>query len=323
MGVIIAMADNFSLKYYHQIESRKIDWLWYPYIPYGKITIVQGDPGDGKTTFILSLIAKMSKCDKLPLSDVIISGNSIYQNTEDNLADTIKPRLESQGADCSKISFIEKSDSLSLDDDCFEDAITRTGAKLLVLDPIQAFVGDNIDMNRANVMRPRLNRLKEIAERTGCAIVLIGHLNKNSAGRAGYRGLGSIDISAAARSVLIIGKLKEYPDLRFMAQQKNNLAPIGDTLAYTLKDGKVDWIGVFDVTADEVSSGDYAESGGKLQIAQRLITNKLLQGRVALKDIMTLCEDNDISDRTLRRAKANMNIKSIKVKGSWYWLLDK
>lgn len=153
--------DDCSLKYYSDVTSRKIDWLWYPYIPFGKITVIQGDPGEGKTTFVLSLLSIISNGEKLPFSDNRVSGKVIYQNTEDDNSDTIKPRLELHQADCSNICFIEKrSDSLSLDSDELDESVKRINARVLVLDPIQSFLGENIDMNRANVIRPRLNHLK-------------------------------------------------------------------------------------------------------------------------------------------------------------------
>ena len=121
-----------------EIQSQEVSWLWFPFIPYGKLTIVQGDPGDGKTTFILNIAAKLSKGESLdggmnftePL-------NVIYQSAEDGLADTVKPRLEQAEADCEKISVIdEKIKSLSMIDERLEEAVIKTDAKLLILDPI-------------------------------------------------------------------------------------------------------------------------------------------------------------------------------------------
>lgn len=128
--------DDCSLKYYSDVTSRKIDWLWYPYIPFGKITVIQGDPGEGKTTFVLSLLSIISNGEKLPFSDNCVSGKVIYQNTEDDNSDTIKPRLELHQADCTNICFIEKrSDSLSLDSDELAESVKRINARVLVLDP--------------------------------------------------------------------------------------------------------------------------------------------------------------------------------------------
>ena len=142
--------------------------------PYGKLTIIQGDPGDGKTTFILNIAAKLSKGENLdggmnftePL-------NVIYQSAEDGLADTVKPRLEQAGADCEKISVIdEKIKSLSMIDERLEEAVIKTGARLLILDPIQAYLGGGMDMNRANEARDMTKKLAALAEKYQCAIVL-------------------------------------------------------------------------------------------------------------------------------------------------------
>lgn len=315
------MPHEFSLTYLNTIHSREVKWLWYPYIPYGKITIIQGDPGDGKTTFILSLIAGLTRTGYLPCSKEKLFCKAIYQNTEDDLADTIKPRLERHGADCSKVCFINKSEQLLLDDDCLETAIIESQAKLLVLDPLQAFVGENIDMNRANSIRPRLSKLKCIAEKTGCAIVIIGHLNKKAGGKLDYRGLGSIDIQAAARSVILIGKHEEFPNFRFVAQQKNNLAPLGKTLGFTLKDGVVKWLGQFPISAEELATGECFNKKSKERIATKIIANSLVHGRMPSDLIFKRCADEGISERTVNNAKKKMSIRAIRKEQVWYWEL--
>lgn len=311
---------DVSLTYYKDVVSRNINWLWYPYIPFGKITIVQGDPGEGKTTFILSILSILSNGEKLPCSDTVIRGNAIYQNTEDDNEDTIKPRLERHGADCSKICFITKAKgNVSLDDD-LKKAVIEANAKMLVLDPIQSFLGENIDMNRANSVRPRMNMLKEIAESTGCAVVLIGHLNKNSSGKANYRGLGSIDFSAAARSILTIGRPIDNPNIRVMVQQKNNLAPVGESLGFSLCDGKVSWIGPYDISAEELFSSSPSDKDvSKLTEASILISSILEDGEKSCAEILEAAATAGIGKRTLMAAKANMNIVSVKRQDGWYW----
>lgn len=314
------MADDFDLKYYKDVESKKIEWLWYPYIPYGKITIIQGDPGEGKTTVVLSIISALSKGEPLPFTDKGFKAVSIYQNAEDDNSDTIKPRLEVHKANCENVCFIEKEDGLLfMDDDSIEQAIRKSNAKLLVLDPIQAYIGDNVDMNRANVIRPRMTKLKETAEKTGCAIVLIGHMNKNSGGKANYRNLGSIDISAAARSVLLVAKQNKSSDIKVLAQLKNNLAPLGTSLSFRFKDGKVEWLSECELTVDELLSG--AGIANKLSIAEDFLSAKLEDGMLLAKEIFDEASELGIGDRTLRKAKANLDVQSIKKDGLWYWKL--
>ena len=314
------MADDFDLKYYKDVESKKIEWLWYPYIPYGKITIIQGDPGEGNTTVVLSIISALSKGEPLPFTDKGFKAVSIYQNAEDDNSDTIKPRLEVHKANCENVCFIEKEDGLLfMDDDSIEQAIRKSNAKLLVLDPIQAYIGDNVDMNRANVIRPRMTKLKETAEKTGCAIVLIGHMNKNSGGKANYRNLGSIDISAAARSVLLVAKQNKSSDIKVLAQLKNNLAPLGTSLSFRFKDGKVEWLSECELTVDELLSG--AGIANKLSIAEDFLSAKLEDGMLLAKEIFDEASVLGIGDRTLRKAKANLDVQSIKKDGLWYWKL--
>lgn len=178
-----------------EIQAEEVKWLWFPMIPYGKLTIVQGDPGDGKTTLILNIAAKLSRGEGLdknmkPTEPM----NIIYQTVEDGLADTVKPRLEMAGADCERIMVIDESEkSLSMIDERLEEAIIKTNAKLLILDPIQAYLGGGMDMNRANEARDMTKKLGALAEKYKCAIVLIGHMNKASGNKAAYRGMGSID----------------------------------------------------------------------------------------------------------------------------------
>ena len=165
-----------------EIKTEEVKWLWYPYIPFGKVTIVQGDPGEGKTTFVLSVIAALTHGETLPECETGLPPmNVIYQTAEDGLADTIKPRLEAVGADCSRVQTINDSQSmLTLTDQRLEEAIRSTDAGLLVLDPLQAYLGSGVDMHRANEIRPIMKKLSAVAERTGCAVVLIGHMNKAS-----------------------------------------------------------------------------------------------------------------------------------------------
>ena len=187
---------NLKLINMEQVEIEKIDWLLYPFIPFGKVTIVQGDPGEGKTTMVLQIIAKLTKgeavlpsgSDESALEEktmVLEPVNVIYQTAEDGLGDTIKPRLLSAGADCSRVMVIDDNDqALTMMDARLEEAIIQTKARLVVLDPIQGFLGTDVDMHRANEIRPLMKRVALLAEKYHCAIILIGHMNKNSNGKA-------------------------------------------------------------------------------------------------------------------------------------------
>jgi hypothetical protein len=305
------------------VEAKEVEWLWFPYIPYGKITIIQGDPGEGKTTFVLRLAALLSKGEKLPCSDDAHEPiNIIYQTAEDGLSDTIKPRLEEAEADCSMINVIDESEiPLSMCDTRIEDAIAKSGAKLIILDPIQAYIGANVDMHRANEIRPVMKRLGEIAEYYSCAIVLIGHMNKSKGSKSTYRGLGSIDFQASARSVLIIGRIKDNPQVRVIAHDKSSLAPEGDSVAFELdKEEGFKWLGQYDITVSDLLSGSVRVN--KSELAAKLITDVLAKGEVKHSIIMEKARAMNISKRVIDEMKMKLSVASNRRKDGWYWQME-
>ena len=307
------------------IEAQEIEWLWYPYIAYGKLAIVQGDPGDGKTTLILNLAAKLTKGEGLDENMKVMEPmNVIYQTAEDGLADTVKPRLLQAGADCEKVLVIDESEkSLSMLDERIEEALIKTGARVLILDPILAYLGSGKDMNRANEVRNMTKRLAALAEKYKCAIILIGHMNKAAGNKAAYRGMGSIDFYAVARSVLLVGRVEGEPNIRAMVQIKNNLAEFGHAKAFRLSEEGFRWLGDYEITADEVLGG-YAPKINKLEQAKDLLRelSKELE-KVESNSIYDMAKEQNISKRTLENAKREMGIRAKRENGSWYWPLDR
>ena len=307
------------------IEAQEIEWLWYPYIAYGKLAIVQGDPGDGKTTLILNLAAKLTKGEGLDENMKVMEPmNVIYQTAEDGLADTVKPRLLQAGADCEKVLVIDESEkSLSMLDERIEEALIKTGARVLILDPIQAYLGSGTDMNRANEVRNMTKRLAALAEKYKCAIILIGHMNKAAGNKAAYRGMGSIDFYAVARSVLLVGRVEGEPNIRAMVQIKNNLAEFGHAKAFRLSEEGFRWLGDYEITVDEVLGG-YAPKINKLEQAKDLLRelSKELE-KVESNSIYDMAKEQNISKRTLENAKREMGIRAKRENGSWYWPLDR
>lgn len=315
------MAD-LKLINMRDVEVESVSWLWYPFIPYGKVTIIQGDPGEGKTTLVLQIIARLTKGESIIDEKEKPPINVIYQTAEDGLADTIKPRLLSADADCSKVLVIDDRDTpLTMRDVRLEQAIVETNAKLVVLDPIQGFLGADVDMHRANEIRPIMKHIAELAEKYKCAIILIGHMNKCSVGKSAYRGLGSIDFQAAARSVLIVGRIKDEPEIRVVCQTKSSLAPEAKAVAFRLNEETgFEWIGELDITADDLLSGTV--KGTKKQAAMDFLENLLADGQISQKEIIKLARQKGVSDKTLRNAKDELKIKSKRVNNQWYWSFD-
>jgi predicted ATP-dependent serine protease len=295
-----------------EIQTQEIEWLWYPFIPYGKLTIIQGDPGDGKTTMVLNLAAKLSKGEQMDEGmDITEPTTVIYQTAEDGLADTVKPRLELAGADCERIVVIDESDkSLSMVDERLEEAILKTKAKLLILDPIQAYLGGGMDMNRANEARDMTKKLGALAEKYKCAIVLIGHMNKASGNKAAYRGMGSIDFFAVARSVLLVGRVEGEPQLRAVVQIKNNLAAFGHPKAFALSEDGFRWMGDYEITADEVLGG-IAPKANKMEQAKRMLRELAeTTNAVQSSEVFEMADEQGISKRTMENAKKELGIRA-------------
>ena len=165
-----------------EITPKEVRWLWYPYIPFGKVTLLQGDPGDGKSKLMLSLAALLSKGAPLPFDDEDEQGEPmtvIYQTTEDDADDTVVPRFNSAGGDGDRLIFIKEDEkSLTFGDDRIREAVEKYNAKLLILDPMSSYIGDTCSMNNANETRAEFNHLIAVAKDTGCAIVIIAHMNK-------------------------------------------------------------------------------------------------------------------------------------------------
>mgnify|MGYP000457773301 CR=1 FL=1 len=310
------------------VELTSVDWLWFPYIPFGKLTIIQGNPGEGKTYFAMRLAAACTNRKPLPGMETLEPFNIIYQTAEDGLGDTVKPRLIEAAADLDRVLVIDEAKrELTLSDERIEKAITQNGARLIILDPIQAYMGEKTDMNRANEVRPMFRRLADVAERTGCAVILIGHLNKAAGGQSAYRGLGSIDFRAAARSVLLIGRVKREPNVRVIVHDKSSLAPEGKPVAFCLDpETGFEWIGEYDITADELLSGAGGNTATKTEQAERLILDLLADGKeLASEDIVKAAAEAGISERTVQNAKRNMGgiLGARRVGGQWYNFIKK
>ena len=311
------MSSNFKLLQYSSVKSKEIDWLWYPYIAYGKLTLLQGDPGNGKS--LLSIIIASTISNGINLFNInnfniTAPRKVIYQNAEDSAEDTISPKLNKLNANQDNILYIENDEFINLEDDSFLKCILENNIKLLILDPIQSFFSKGKSLINVIDVRQVLKNLSKIASDTNCAIILVGHLNKNERGKDLYRGMGSVDFSAVARSILHLKKSENDSRIRIIFQVKNSLAKEGNPIAFRINnDGSIDWLGDYD--EEELPS---------INSSNDLVTNMILEALSeegkSFTDIKEMIGDL-ASERTLYRIKKRLGIKSIKKNGIWYWQL--
>ena len=256
----------------------------------------------------------------------------IYQNTEDDPDDTVIPRFMKAGGERSRLFFIsEKEHSLTFNDKRIRDAVSRLGARVIVFDPLTSYIGSDVSINLANEVRDRINNLISVAKDTGCAVIIIGHMNKMMGAKALYRSLGSIDVIGSARSCLLIGRSKDDPANRIMAVQKCNLAERGRSIEFSVDDGRVEYLRHVEVTADElvgafVSSASKGES--KQQIAKRELLALLADGPMLKSDIISHMKELGVSQRTCELAKEGMpNVGCLRERGTnrsmWHLLEHK
>ena len=317
--------NDYKLINMNDVEIEQVEWLWEGYIPVGKLTILQGDSGKGKTMAMLNLIAAFTTGRDLldpPGSPQIREPiNVIYQTAEDGLADTVKPRLVAAGADCSRVSVIDEGERmLSMTDERLIWAIRETDAGLVVLDPIQAYLGENVDMHRANEVRPRLKHLGDIAAVNSCGMVLIGHLNKKDSGKPEYRGLGSIDFTAAARSVILCAESPRDRDVRVLASTKCSLTYPPDPVAFRLsKERGFEWEGTYDITAEELLQSTRVK-GQKTIAAKEFLAAELPEPGeyIPSTELMDKAKEKKIAEKTLRNAMKDLGITSHKEADRWY-----
>jgi putative DNA primase/helicase len=295
------------------VETEEVTWLWYPYIPCGKLTIIEGDPGLGKSWLLCAFSAAITAGTSLPTDCLNVAKNVLMLSAEDGIADTLKPRLEKLGADSTRLfTLIEP---LTLDETGLhrlEELIIKSKAALVTIDPLFGFTGRNVDIHRANECRSITARLAVIAERYKCAIIAVRHLAKaRGNGHALNAGIGSIDITAAVRSVLLVGKDPNDDANRAIVQIKNNLAPIGPAIGFTLRGGEFLWTGESNITAQSILM-DLPDLTQRSALSEAIdfFHEALADGPREVTDLKDEARQAGISEQTLRRAREHLGIKA-------------
>lgn len=300
------------------IESTETKWLWYPYIPLGKITLMNADPGTGKTFFALYLAAQVSTGRPFYGESAYREpAVAVYQTAEDGISDTIKPRLVPMHPNFENIYvYNEEQESLSLSSEHVEEIMKELHPKLLIFDPLQAYLGADVDMHRANEVRPVLGRIGHLAEKYGCAVVFIMHNSKSSQSKALYRALGSIDIPAVARSMLLLSSLPDTPGGKIMCHEKSSLASHGKSVLFEIapERGGILFNGFSDLTADDILNQRNA-SRNKPSAKLDAVCDDIMDlfgdnNRYEFSSIKDLCKHLECSQGTLYRARDELQIES-------------
>lgn len=318
---VVCMAD---------VEPEQVSWLWHPYIARGKLTILEGDPGLGKSWLTCAIACAVTRGRGLPGAETFEPGNVLMLSAEDGLSDTLRPRLDAVGSDVSRIFALNEPltfDAIGLLR--LEGAIIKHSPGLVIIDPLFAFTGGKVDIHRANECRAISAPLAAIAERHGCAILAVRHLGKSrGGGHALNAGIGSIDFTAAARSVLLVGRDPDDEQKRAIVQTKNNLAQHGEAIGYKLEGNQFFWTGTSDLTAGRILAAE-SDEGERSAITEAIdfLSTALSSGGRDSKAIKEEARQAGISEATLRRAKVRLKVQARKVglPGShyqkWVWEL--
>ena len=323
--------QNEKKAYYSfsEIEAKELEWLWKPYIIKGNLNIIVGEGGVGKSYLTTWLLSSISKGNKIPFSDDnFITGNSILQNAEDDPNATILPRLLSNNADTNKIIFINEEDKiLSIQQiERLEAIIIETHPEIIILDPIQAYIG-NINMNSANEVRNALKPLKNLAERYNCAIVMLMHLNKNNGtNKATSRVMGSTDFLSTCRSAILVVVNPENEEEKLFIPIKTNLMKENEknSLSFKINDlGQIEWLeNKGKICADDIldQNNNFLD---KNSYAKGFILGALSRGVIKGTDLEKLALDNNITLKNYNVSKALLNKENVIYKfqseKTYYW----
>ena len=323
-----------------QVQSERVSWLWDGRIPLGKLTVLDGDPGQGKSTLAFDLAARVSTGWAMPDgSGGSEPGGVVILSAEDGLGDTIRPRLEAAGAELDRIVALpdcpdkdgqgDHPPVLPDDLEWIEQAIQRVNAKLVIIDPLMAYLSGTTNSHRDQDIRRVLARMAALAEETGAAILVIRHLNKSTGGNALYRGGGSIGIIGAARSGLLVARDPEQEqdgERRVLASTKSNLGPKPESLSFHLEQAandasRVVWDGVSSHDANALLAQADDGERGAVEEAKEVLISILADGRIQADEVKKQYRQAGISDASARRAKDALKVKSIHpvIPGPWYW----
>lgn len=304
-------------------------WLWDRRLARGKFTLIDGDPGEGKSLIMLDIAARLSTGRPMPDETTANFGPSkvLFLLCEDDLADTVAPRLIAADADRANIEVIRELLKIPGQLDTIEEAIREMGAALVVIDPLNGYIDGKINTHSDHEVRMALTPLVEMAARSGAAIIGVRHLNKQVGGPAKYRGGGSIAYIGLARAGLMVGIDPEDESVRILASSKGNLSTPAPSLRFAIaetanKQPRIEWKGKCDLTADDLCAPPEKEdSRSARKDAQSFLIEELANGPRYADELYQEAEAQHISARTLRRVRAAEGVIQDRDGRRWKWTL--
>lgn len=306
------------------IDPKEVEWLWEPFIPFSMITIMEGDPGVGKSFLAMQLAVQVSIGGELPDGQKLGCGRVLYLSAEDDAAYTIRPRIDAMGGDPSRIRV--QGDFLSLDEKGLQALMREVKRKppdLLILDPLFAYIPAGQDIYKPNVIRQLLSFLKDIAEAGETAVVIIRHLTKAKHSKAIYQGGGSMDVIGAARSAFLVCEHPSDSSTKLVVHIKHNIAVRGQTQSYEIigeEGGRatLNWLGPSDITIDDLISSDGPPRMSALDEATQFLRVFLKNGPEPSTKVEKEAAARDIAPKTLERARRSLGVKSKKKGAGWF-----
>jgi AAA domain len=328
---LVCMAD---------VQPRAVDWLFRPWLPRGEMTLLDGDPGMAKSTLSLDLIARVTRGWPMPPAAVRSDSGAIREpgrvvilSAEDDPHAVIRPRLDAAGADCSRVFFFPRVKQAGgarlpvLPDDLelLADYLAERRPALVVIDPLMAYLAACYDAHKDSDIRHCLHRTVEAVRTLGAALLVIRHLNKLIQGSALYRGGGSVGIIGAARVGWLAGRHPDEPEVRVLAQLKNNLAPVPLALTYRLgpvgEVARVDWGEESDLAPDEIlthpSAGERGRPAERLAAAEVFLREVLADGPVGSDELERLAARRGVRKRTLEAARQSLGVRALRIGSEW------
>jgi AAA domain len=319
-GPAVAL-DSLTTRKLSSVTVCEVKWLWEPYLPVGELAILSGDPGIGKTWIATGISADLT-CGRTPFTHEPRPPAAVLYLTVENSPQELRRRFTLQGANLDLVHIANNAVLLS-DIPVLNAILEKTKAKLIAVDPIQSFLGP-VDTYRAGKIRPVLDALTGLAQKHGCCMLFMRHLNKASAGRAIHRGTGGIDLSAAARSELLAGHQADDKNQLALVHLKSNLAPYGTSLGYAIGEKGFNWTGQSIFTSDDLlAPQSHGARGEAMTKAVDFLLTTLSSGPCKAKQVYAEAKELHIKEITLDRAKRKLKILSEKdgQSGPWLWSL--